>query len=246
MQQLTWLNENQPPNFPPLEAALTEPNGLLAAGGQLTPEWLLVAYQQGIFPWFSEDDPILWWSPAPRCVFHATPPIINRRMRRALRKMPQLRITLDEDFDLVMAACAQADRGGQPGTWILPEMQQAYQALFTQGHATAIGVWDQDELIGGLYGVSMGQMLFGESMFSHRSGGSKIALATAQWLMRKGVWQMLDAQVASPHLISLGAQEMPRQLFIKTMSNAVSAPLKNRTELFCSELCLHDLKQQDF
>lgn len=243
MTQLTWLDEAQTPQFPPIEAALTEPNGLLAVGGQLTPEWLLAAYRQGIFPWYSEHEPILWWSPAPRCVFRQTQPIINRRMRRSLRQMKHLRITLDEDFATVIEACAKVKRVGQLDTWIQPEMRHAYQQLFTEGYATAIAVWDHDQLIGGFYGVSIGQMLFGESMFSAYTGGSKIALAAAQWLVSRGVWQFIDAQVANPHLFSLGAEQMQRQHFIKAMSKAVMASPVRRHDYFHSDLCLKALRQ---
>lgn len=244
MHELTWLNQSLPPHFPPAEQALEEPNGLLAVGGQLSSPWLVHAYQQGIFPWFSEDEPILWWSPSPRCVFNATPPILNRRMRRWLRQHSHIKLTLDEDFDLIIEACANISRDGQSGTWISSDMKKAYRELFDLGWASAIGVWHNNDLMGGLYGVTIGQMYYGESMFSNQSGGSKLALAAAQWLMNQGVWQMIDAQVVSPHLLRLGAQQMPREQFLNRMAKAAAAPRLNRNELFSSEACLKDLRDE--
>lgn len=244
MNSLPWLKTTEPPHFPPAAQALKEPNGLLAMGGLLTPDWLLTAYRGGIFPWFSEHEPILWWSPAPRCVFKANPPILSRRMRRWLRQNPQLEITLDHHFSEVIQTCASIPREDQSGTWILPQMQQAYQHLFDLGHATAIAVWLDHELIGGLYGVSIGQMLFAESMFSLQSGGSKIALAATQWLMQQGVWQLIDAQVVNPHLLSLGAQTMPRQEFMTSMDQAMSETPIDRQRVFNSEACIKALQKR--
>lgn len=243
MTPLPWLSATLEPHFPPPEQALNHPNGLLAMGGQLTPDWLLTAYENGIFPWFSEDEPILWWSPAPRCVFTSEAPILSRRMRRWLRQQIKLEITLDQHFYEVITTCAGIPRAEQNGTWILPVMQEAYQQLFDLGYATAIAVWLDQELIGGLYGVSIGQMLFAESMFSVQSGGSKMALAVAQWLMQQGVWQLIDAQVVNPHLLSLGAQEMSRSEFMTRTRQETREPRIDRQMIFNSEACISALKQ---
>lgn len=238
MTQLTWLYGDQGPHFPDPEQALDEPNGLLAAGGSLSVPWLLNAYRKGIFPWYSEGDPILWWSPAPRCVLTSESVILSKRMRRWLRQQEGLKITLDEHFNEVIDRCAHTPRGGESGTWILPEMLMAYQDLFAAGYATAIAVWQGQTLIGGFYGVSMGQMLFGESMFSAQPNGSKVALAAAQWMVQQGVWQFIDAQVVSPHLLRLGALELPRNVFMLKMYQAIASPVIDRRTRFNSEACI--------
>lgn len=210
---LTWLDDSKPPRFPPTDQALDDPPGLLAVGGQLSADWLVTAYERGIFPWYSDQEPILWWSPSPRCVFPPGAVHLGRRLRRRLRQIRGLRIRIGPDFDRVIEHCATIPRDGQPGTWITADMMAAYRHLHRLGFATAVSVWEGDELVGGLYGVSLGPMLFGESMFSAQPDGSKIALAAIDYLMRQGAWRLLDAQVASPHLLSMGAQLWSRERF---------------------------------
>lgn len=224
---LYWLDPEASPAFPPTHLALPEPNGLLAVGGELTPDWLTLAYSHGIFPWFGEQEPILWWSPTPRCVFLPGQVHVSRRLRRFIRQRSDLRITLHRDFEQVLMACAHIERPGQPGTWITEGMQAAYRELHAQGAATAIAVWYGDELAGGLYGVTLGRVLFGESMFSARTNGSRIALAAVDWLCRQGRWQLLDAQVESPHLMRMGATLLQRQAFEQKLDTWVNEPVVN-------------------
>jgi leucyl/phenylalanyl-tRNA--protein transferase len=207
--------------FPPVETALEEPNGLLAAGGDLSAERLLDAYRHGIFPWFSQDEPILWWAPDPRMVFATDSVRVPSRLRRWLRHCPW-EIRADSAFDDVMRACA-APRARQRGTWITRGMLDAYRSLHELGHAHSVEVIDPaGELAGGIYGVAIGRMFFGESMFSAHTNGSKVALlALCRSLSRWGV-RLLDAQVASPHLMSLGAFEMPRARFAAHVQDACS------------------------
>ncbi|HNR92364.1 MAG TPA: leucyl/phenylalanyl-tRNA--protein transferase [Dokdonella sp.] len=197
--------------FPPVDQALAEPNGLLAAGGDLSVPRLLDAYARGIFPWFSPGGPILWWSPDPRMVFDTGAMHLPRRLRRWLRACPWT-ISADRAFESVMRACA-APRAGQRGTWITHSMLEAYVRLHGLGHAHSVEVWDGGELVGGIYGVARGRMFFGESMFSRRDHASKVALlALADGLARAG-FPLLDAQVSSDHLVTLGAYELPRAAF---------------------------------
>ncbi|WLD56613.1 leucyl/phenylalanyl-tRNA--protein transferase [Salinispirillum sp. LH 10-3-1] len=219
-----WLNPNGPPAFPPTLHALDDPNGLLATGGDLTTPWLTLAYQNGIFPWYADQEPILWWSPSPRCVFVPGELYLSRRLKRQLRGMRELSIRIDQDFELVMSHCASIERHGQPGTWITDEMQQAYYAMHKAGLATAVSVWDGMTLMGGIYGVSLGQMFFGESMFSTHTGGSKIALAVVDYLARSGAWSLIDAQVENAHLMSMGASLLPRNAFEGHLHDAVHQP----------------------
>ena len=208
--------------FPSPHDALDSPNGLLAFGGDLSVERLLAAYRLGIFPWYSSDEPILWWSPDPRMVFATAAPHIPRRLRRWLSTCTwQLRI--DTAFTAVMRACA-APRGDGPGTWITAAMGDAYAALHEQGHAHSAEVWDGDELIGGIYGVAVGRMFFGESMFSRRDHASKVALLALCQLLDQNDFPWLDAQIPSPHLSSLGGQEMPRSAFLSRIAPLVERP----------------------
>ena len=192
--------------------ALTEPNGLLAAGGDLSPARLLAGYRQGIFPWYSPGEPILWWSPDPRMVLAPSALNIRRSLAKTLRNQPY-RVTLDTVFDQVTAACAETPRAGQNGTWITAEMRQAYSRLHQLGHAHSVEVWIDGALASGLYGVALGDVFFGESMFSRRRDGSKIALAhLCAWLDRCG-FQLIDCQMHTDHLASLGAHPIPRAQF---------------------------------
>lgn len=209
--------------FPPVRRALREPDGLLAAGGDLSPLRLLNAYRHGIFPWFSEGQPILWWSPDPRVVFDSAGFRLSSRFRRQLRRSDWL-LRADTAFAQVMSACADAPRGGEYGTWIGIEMQEAYCELHRLGHAHSVEVWSGERLVGGIYGVAIGRMFFGESMFSAESGGSKVALAGLLQALAAWDWPLLDAQVESPHLLSLGARRLPRAEFLARIGQLVQQP----------------------
>lgn len=209
--------------FPPAETALRQPDGLLAVGGDLQPVRLLNAYAGGIFPWFSEGEPILWWSPDPRMVFRTDRVHLSRRFRRQLRGLDWT-VTADTAFERVMRACAETPRPGQDGTWISPMMVDAYTALHELGFAHSVEVWDADQLLGGIYGVGIGQMFFGESMFSARSGGSKVALAALGHLLDRWGISLMDAQVENPHLLRMGAFHLPRADFLQHVRHAVALP----------------------
>ncbi|ERJ18909.1 Leucyl-phenylalanyl-tRNA--protein transferase [Salinisphaera shabanensis E1L3A] len=218
-----WLDPNTPDGaFPDPELALDEPNGLLAMGGDLSPQRLRRAYAQGIFPWYNPDESVLWWCPDPRTVFETDAVHISRRLRRTLAKADYA-VTLDEDFNSVISNCA-GTRAGNPGTWLGPEMRAAYAKLHALGDAHSIEVWRDGTLIGGLYGVALGRMFFGESMFSRESDASKIALV---WLARQlHAWgfPLLDGQVGSDHLYRMGAIDLPRSKFLKIVRQAISKP----------------------
>ncbi len=207
---LTSLGKDTP--FPPAERALHTPNGLLAVGGDLSATRLLEAYRNGIFPWFSPDEPILWWSPDPRMVIVPGAFSPNRSLRRVLRRHAY-EVRIDTAFADVIAACA-APRDSQSGTWISNDMQQAYLALHALGHAHSFETWVDGELVGGLYGVALGQAFFGESMFSRATDASKIAFAHLCAQLAQQGFVLLDCQMHTPHLASLGAHEMPRRAFL--------------------------------
>ena len=210
--------------FPPAESALREPDGLLAIGGDLSPARLLNAYAHGIFPWYSEGQPLLWWSPDPRMVFATDGVRLSSRFWRQLRRSDWT-VTADGAFDEVMLACATAPRAGQRGTWITDAMRGAYSRLHALGHAHSVEVRDGEGLlVGGLYGVAVGRMFFGESMFSARSGGSKLALAGLARVLHGWGWPLLDAQVENPHLLSLGARSLPRPLFLAEVRRLTALP----------------------
>ena len=209
------LQPGQQQSFPPLDTALHEPNGLLAAGGDLSPERLLEAYRHGIFPWFSAGEPILWWSPDPRMVFATDRVHIATKLQRWLRRCDWT-IRADTAFADVMIACAQP-RATQPTTWISEAMVSAYTALHRLGFAHSIEVFDGDALVGGIYGVAVGRMFYGESMFSGRSNGSKVALLALCRQLHAWDFPLLDAQVTSSHLLTMGAFEMPRAQFAETI-----------------------------
>jgi leucyl/phenylalanyl-tRNA--protein transferase len=209
--------------FPPVRRALRDPDGLLAAGGDLAPARLLNAYRQGIFPWFNEGDPILWWSPDPRVVFDTATFRLASRFRRRLRASGWT-LRADTDFAGVLRACAQAPRAGQDGTWIGESMLAAYVELHRLGHAHSVEVHDGTRLVGGIYGVAIGRMFFGESMFSGESGGSKVALAGLCLRLAGWGFPLLDAQVENPHLLSLGARLLPREAFLARVGELVVQP----------------------
>lgn len=217
---LPWLTAAH--EFPPLATALSEPNGLLAVGGDLAPERLLAAYRRGIFPWYSPGEPILWWSPDPRMVLFPAEFKVSHSLGRTLRR-GGYEVRLDTAFARVIAACAQTPRRGQHGTWIVPEMQAAYRRLHELGLAHSVETWVDGELVGGLYGIALGRMFYGESMFSWRSDASKIAVAhLARYLERLG-FGMVDCQMHTAHLASLGAREIPRDDFIARLDALVAA-----------------------
>ncbi len=206
---IPWLDPRLPPHFPDTQEALDEPNGLLAAGGQLTSPWLLEAYRQGIFPWFNENEPVLWWTPAPRTVLFPRNVRINRSLRKFLNKNVY-RITIDTRFTEVMQACAEPRRG-QPGSWISTDLIRAYSKLFRQGYAHSYECWDSnDVMVGGLYGVALGQVFFGESMFSRAANASKCCLKE---LVESGKYRVIDCQMKTQHLEKLGAEEIEREYF---------------------------------
>lgn len=223
-----WL-EPKPVMFPPTNLALTEPNGLLAVGGDLTPEWLLQAYSNGIFPWFNPGEPILWWTPNPRSVLFIDSLKIKRSLRKTIQKLEwdeSLTVTLDQNFTDVMQACATVPREGQDGTWISPEMLAAYQSLHQSGHAHSVEVWQDGQLVGGLYGIAIGKMFFGESMFSKVSDSSKIALVALAMQLKAWGFKLIDTQVETPHLNSLGACTISRVEFEELIQQQINQPFK--------------------
>ncbi|MFT3762449.1 MAG: leucyl/phenylalanyl-tRNA--protein transferase [Pseudoxanthomonas sp.] len=210
--------------FPPAEQALRQPDGLLAIGGDLFPTRLLNAYRNGIFPWYSAGQPILWWSPDPRMVFRTDGVRLSSRFRRGLRHS-DWKVRADTRFAEVVAACADTPRPGQHGTWITAEMQAAYVELHRLGHAHSVEAFDGDgRLVGGVYGVAIGRMFFGESMFSGASGGSKVALAALARRLREWGWPLIDAQVENGHLLRLGAERWPRGRFLQVVAEQVARP----------------------
>ena len=217
MKQTITLLDDHDVVFPPTKMALSQPNGLLAVGGNLKLETLLLAYRQGIFPWFSEEEPILWWSPAPRMVFTPGKVHRSRSLNKLIKKNPY-RITFNHDFIGVIQACAEP-RGISEGTWITDDMQEAYIALHQAGHAHSVEVWDQQELIGGLYGLAIGRVFFGESMFSRRSNTSKLAIVALSEQLARWQFALMDCQVHNPHLESLGAQLISREEFLETLDD---------------------------
>ena len=215
---LHWLQPGEP--FPPVSAALDEPNGLLAAGGDLSSARLLDAYRHGIFPWFSRGQPVLWWSPDPRMVLFPPEFKLNRSLRKALRSR-RYDIRADTSFRAVMLACAEPRRD-QAGTWITREMVAAYCALHAQGIAHSVETWIDGELAGGLYGIALGRIFFGESMFSRATDASKIALVHLVRQLERWRFGLIDCQVATTHLASLGAREIPRAAFVRELQELIN------------------------
>jgi leucyl/phenylalanyl-tRNA--protein transferase len=217
---IPWMFPHMP--FPPLEAALAQPNGLLAAGGDLTPQRLIEAYRCGIFPWFNAGEPILWWSPDPRMVLLPDELRISRSLNKTLNK-GNYEIRVDSVFSRVMQACA-TPRKEQSGTWIHPEMISAYAALHEIGLAHSVETWVDGELVGGLYGVSQGKMFFGESMFSHIPDASKIAFVHLVRQLQRWDFGMIDCQMKTAHLASFGAREIPRTEFSQRLRELINYP----------------------
>lgn len=225
--RLHWLDPRQPGQpFPPLSQALREPNGLLAIGGDLSPERLLGAYREGIFPWFNPDEPILWWSPDPRCVFLPGSVHVSRSLGKRLRQGGYA-LTFDHAFAATLTACAGPRRGGQ-GTWLGAEMRGAYLEMHRLGHAHSVELWRQGRLVGGLYGLAMGRMFFGESMFSTEPDASKIVLVHLARQLDDWGFALLDCQVASPHLLRLGALALSRAAFQQRSRQAQQQPAPAR------------------
>ena len=210
------LLDPESPVFPNPNQAATDPDGLLAVGGNLQPDTLLSAYNQGIFPWYNQNDPIMWWSPSERCVIRPQHLHISRSLQKHIARA-QFTTTLDRDFPQVIRACANRENGDE--TWITSEMIEAYEHLHQLGHAHSLEVWEGDSLIGGIYGLAIGHIFCGESMFSRGTNGSKIALVyLCQHMIKKG-FELLDCQLVNQHLLTMGAESIPRKSFLSILNN---------------------------
>lgn len=214
-----WLDPDDT-YFPPSSCALEDPDGLLAIGGDLTTERLLAAYGKGIFPWYSAGQPIYWWTPAERMSLAPKSLHLGKSLKKLARKHP-FRITVDQAFDDVIRKCATSERRGEDGTWITEEMNDAYRRLHRLGFAHSIEAWQKDQLVGGLYGVHLGKVFFGESMFSAVSGASKIAFATLASQLKKWQFDLIDCQVHTHYLESFGAKEIPRSEFESILAMSI-------------------------
>lgn len=226
MSGLPWLdpyNDAQP--FPHPEQALDEPDGLLAVGGSLAPRRLLQAYRRGIFPWYSAGQPILWWSPNPRTVLLPEHIRISRSLGKTIRK-GLYSLTMDAAFDTVLLRCSEPRRG-EPGTWLTPEMQRAYRRLYQLGYAHSVETWHAGKLVGGLYGVAIGRVFYGESMFSRMNDASKVALVGLARQLQRWDFPLIDCQLRTPHLLSMGAMDIPRRTFLELLDRC--CPLPGRT-----------------
>ncbi len=214
---LTVLDPKKPEQaFPPVEQALKIPDGLLAVGGCLSKTRLLHAYRHGVFPWNSADEPILWWSPDPRLILFPKALVLPRSLVKTLRQQ-RFAVTFDRRFNEVMIACASPRKDGV-GTWITPDILSAYQALFDAGYAHSVEAWLGDKLVGGLYGVALGQVFFGESMFFLETDASKVAFATLAQSLEKWGFKLIDCQVSTQHLKNFGAEEISRRMFIDLLN----------------------------
>ncbi len=223
MVSIVWLdNVADPQWFPDPRLAMRDPNGLLAAGGELTPERIIAAYHRGIFPWYSEGEPVLWWSPDPRAVLLPDELDISRSLRKTLKQRP-FTVRSDTAFRRVMGECA-APRAGQSGTWITEDVLDAYCRLHDMGIAHSIECWQDDQLVGGLYGIALGKVFFGESMFSRRADASKVALVYLTAQLTRWDYGLIDCQVSSAHLRSLGARDIPRDIFLNMLNHWVREP----------------------
>lgn len=218
---LTWLRRDSL-DFPALERALREPNGLLAAGGDLSAERLIAAYRHGCFPWFSEGQPLLWWSPDPRTVLFPEEFHLSRSLAKLLRQQ-RYRVTFDQDFAAVIEGCA-SPRDYADGTWITDSMRAAYLELHRRGLAHSVEVWDGEQLVGGLYGLAMGQLFFGESMFSRADNASKIGFATLVSKLREWGFVLIDCQMPTRHLHSFGARPIARAEFARYLQQHLDRP----------------------
>ena len=198
--------------FPPVSSALKDPDGLLAIDGCLSTQRIVNAYRHGIFPWFSSGEPILWWSPNPRLILHPDDLVVSRSLAKTIRRN-KFSITIDQAFPDVINACAET-RNTQEGTWISNDMKQAYNRLHQQNIAHSIEAWNNKTLVGGLYGLAIGQVFFGESMFHRQSDASKVAFVTLVQQLKNWGYKLIDCQVRTEHLVSLGATEIPREKFL--------------------------------
>jgi leucyl/phenylalanyl-tRNA---protein transferase len=221
MMRIVQLDPRDPAGFPPVERALTDPNGLLAFGGDLSPQRLLAAYSRGIFPWYSAGDPLLWWSPDPRCVFVTDRLHVSRSLARMLRKS-KWTWSIDNAFERVMRECA-APRADQDGTWITPDMILAYTMLHRMGHAHSLEIWDRGDLVGGIYGVAVGKLFSAESMFSRIDNTSKAALLALAQFLRAHELPWIDAQVPNAHLLRMGAVTIPRSRYVARLQGLAAA-----------------------
>jgi leucyl/phenylalanyl-tRNA--protein transferase len=217
---IPYLDAEDP--FPPVDQAMRDPNGLLAAGADLSPSRLLDAYRRGIFPWFSDEDPLLWWSPDPRMVLLVDELHVSRSLRKTIRSR-RFHVTADRAFSAVMSGCA-APRADQEGTWITTEMRAAYARLAAMGYAHSVETWEGDQLAGGLYGVAIGRVFFGESMFARVTDASKVAFVVLVRHLQRWGFRLIDCQMATPHLASLGAREIRRSDFLAEVERAVREP----------------------
>ncbi len=215
---IPWIKSAR--DFPPIENALVEPNGLLCMGGDLLPETILRAYSKGIFPWYSEGQPIMWWSPAPRMVLYPHELKVSRSLAKTVRAK-KFEVRFDTAFPKVMAACA-APRSMDGGTWIVPAMQAAYTTLHELGYAHSVESWRDGELMGGLYGLSLGTMFYGESMFARETDASKVALVTLVEKLRADGFELIDCQQETRHLASLGARPIARQAFAERLAELIT------------------------
>ena len=215
---LALLRASDP--FPPVERALKNPNGLLAAGGDLSLERLLEAYRRGVFPWYSGDEPVLWWSPDPRMVLYCDELKVPRSLAKSARNKGY-RVTVDTAFDAVLAGCSSPSTG-EACTWLGGEMRAAYGGLHRAGYAHSFETWQDDNLVGGLYGVALGRMFYGESMFSTATDASKVALVTLVAQLRQRQFPLIDCQMHTALLASLGAREIPRRSFLRTVAQLVN------------------------
>lgn len=223
--QLTVLNPNTPEqDFPPVTKALREPDGLLAIGGCLSQSRLLNAYRHGVFPWYNPGEPILWWSPDPRLILFPDQLVISRSLRKTLRKAI-FSVTFDQAFNEVITACADP-RKDSTGTWITTAVNSAYNQLHKAGFAHSVETWQGDKLVGGLYGVALGQVFFGESMFHTQTDASKVAFATLVEQLQSWGYRLIDCQVHTRHLESFGAQQIDRNAFIKLLDQYCDIPVK--------------------
>ena len=215
---IPWLDADVP--FPPIDSALAEPNGLLAAGGDLSPQRIIRAYRRGIYPWYSRGQPVLWWSPDPRMVLHVNEFKLSRSLAKRVRR-GDFDVRVDTAFDEVIRNCATVTREAQDGTWITSDMATAYRRLHVQGYAHSVESWRNGELVGGLYGLALGRMFFGESMFSFESDASKVALASLVALLRRQGVPIIDCQQETPHLASMGARPIARAAFALALSELI-------------------------
>ena len=216
-QRLYLLDPNNV-SFPPVNQALTKPDGLLALGGNLEPSTLIRAYKHGVFPWYNENEIIQWWSPNPRLVIYPDEIIINRSLRKFLKKNTYI-ITQNLAFRDVILSCAQTKRPGQNGTWLTEDMKLAYIRLFDLGYANSVEVWHENTLVGGLYGLIFGKVFFGESMYSHKTNASKTALVWLCEKLKKENFALIDCQSHTEHLENMGARFIPRDLFVSILND---------------------------